>query len=99
METAGFSWELAFTTVGIIVGAASVVWVYTTLSIVGGRLTQPLQFIILGILFQVTAFIYSTVFHLLRLFPAPETDFHHALMTVGMIFFVLAAKKFADLIK
>lgn len=99
MSETGLNWELVFSLLGILVGVVSVVWVYTSLRLVGGKLSRPFQFVILGTLFQVSAFIYTAVFHQLKLYPMPGVNLHEAIMVLGMLCFVLAAKKFADLTK
>lgn len=94
-----FNWNLAFNLVGVLVGLASVIWVYTSLRVVGGKLALSLKFVLAGILFQMSAFIYTVVFNLLKLYRAPDIDYHHGLMVLGMLCFVVAAKKFADFTK
>lgn len=92
-------WNLAFNYIGLVIGAVSVVWVYASLKSIGGKLAAPMYFVILGILLQMIAFLYTVIFSLLKVYPAPKIDFHHGIMTLGMISFVVAAKKFADLAK
>lgn len=94
-----FDWNLGFNLIGILVGLVSVGWVYASLRIVGGKLALSLKFVLVGILFQMSAFTYTVVFNLLKLFPAPDIDYHHGLMVLGMLCFVAAAKKFADFTK
>ncbi|MEK7616504.1 MAG: hypothetical protein AAB414_00425 [Patescibacteria group bacterium] len=82
---------------GIGVGLTSLWVIISTSTKVGGQVGSSFNFVLLGILFQMAAIIYTIIFTRLKLLSAPALDIHHALMVIGLILFVVAAKKFSDL--
>jgi tellurite resistance protein TehA-like permease len=81
--------------IGIIIGVVSITSVLKTKKSLGGAVGKGLSVFIWGVLFMILAFLYTIVFSRLKLLGAPPIDVHHALMTIGMILFVIAAQKFA----
>lgn len=83
--------------VGVLAGVISVLVIFNTFKVIGGQVRSTFSLVLLGIIFQMLAIIYTIIFTRLKLFPAPSVDVHHALMVVGLVFFVLAARQFAKL--
>lgn len=92
-------WGLVFNYAGVFIGVLCIVWILVSLRSIGGKIAQPMYFMLFGVLLQVTAFIYTLFFSLYKIYPAPSIDFHHGIMTLGMLFFIVSAKKFSDLAK
>lgn len=97
IHTASLTPALIIDLVGIVAGLFSLVIIVNTSSKVGGQVGAAFNLVLWGILFQLSAIIYTVIFTRLKLLPAPPVDIHHALMTVGLVLFVIAAKKFSDL--
>lgn len=85
--------------IGIGVGLFAMVTVIKLNRTLGGRISKGLFFFNWGVLFQILAFVYTIIFTRLKLIGPPPIDFHHLLMAIGMILFVVAAKKFATLLQ
>ena len=95
LDPKGFA--LVIDLVGVTAGIISLFVILTTSSKIGGQVGSAFNLVLYGIIFQMSAVIYTIIFVRLKLFPAPAFDFHHGLMVAGLIFFVVAAKKFSDL--
>ena len=85
--------------VGVIIGFISIAKMLKLNSTLGGRIGGSINLVVGGVMLNVLAFLWTIVFTRLKLLQAPLLDVHHLLMTVGMILFVLAAKKFSSLIQ
>jgi len=83
--------------IGVTAGLLSVGVILSASKKIGGQVGSTFGLVLAGIFFQMAAIIYTIVFTRLKLFPAPAVDVHHALMTIGLILFVWAAKKFSEL--
>lgn len=83
--------------VGIVTGIVAIITVTNLNKILSGKLSGALKVFMWGIILMILAFIYTVVFTRLALLPKPAVDIHHLLMTIGMIFFIVSAKKFARL--
>jgi len=82
--------------VGIAVGLVSIFMMFTLKKSIGGRMGNIINLVVGGVSFNILAFGYTVTFTRLKLFSIPGgIDVHHILMTVGMILFVLAARKFS----
>jgi hypothetical protein len=90
---------LIFDIIGILIGLVSIFVVSGLKSKIGGSMGKAFNLFIAGILSMMLAFLYTIVFSRLKLLTAPHIDVHHLIMTVGLIFFMLAAMKFANLTK
>lgn len=82
---------------GVIIGIVSISMMIGLKRSLGGRIGVAVNLVVGGVTFNIFAFVWTIVFTRLKLFPAPLLDVHHLLMTVGMILFVIAAKKFSSL--
>jgi riboflavin transporter FmnP len=87
--------ELIIDFVGVIVAVVSVVMLFDLKNKLGGRVGAALNLIMIGIVFNTAALVWTIVFTRLSLFPKPSIDVHHLFMTIGMILFVFAAYKFS----
>lgn len=85
--------------IGVLAGVVSIAVIFNASKIIGGQVGSAFSLVLFGILFQMSAVIYTIIFTRLKLFPAPSIDIHHALMVIGLIFFVIAAKKFSQVSK
>lgn len=85
--------------IGVVAGLFSLGVIFIASSKVGGQVGSAFNLILWGILFQLSAIIYTIIFTRLKLLPALPVDIHHALMTIGLLLFVIAAKRFSDLAK
>lgn len=83
--------------IGVGIGVICLWVIISTSSKVGGQVGSAFNWVLLGILFQMAAIVYTIIFTRLKLFPALALDIHHGLMVIGLILFVVAAKKFSDL--
>lgn len=83
--------------VGVLAGVISIGVILSSSRTVGGQVGSAFNLVLIGILFQMSAVIYTIVFTRLKLFPAPVVDIHHGLMVIGLVFFVMAARQFAKL--
>ena len=81
--------------VGILVGIVSIGVLLKTRSSLGGIVGGGIKPLIWGVLCMILAFLWTIIFTRLKLLPAPTIDIHHALMTAGMILFVISARSFA----
>lgn len=84
---------------GIIIGLISIWYIFRIKDLLGGRLGGGISFFIWGVIFMILAFGYTVIFTRFKLFTAPGVDPHHALMTIGMVFFVIVASRFAGAIR
>lgn len=85
--------------VGLIIGTVSIYSLRASSKKLGGRVASAINLFIVGVVCMMLAFAWTLVFSRLELFPNPfPIDAHHALMTLGMILFVLAARRFSLLI-
>ena len=85
--------------IGAIIGLFSIWFIVQTKAQTGEESARGLNLFIWGVVFMVFAFLDSIVFlrlSLLTIFSKPPLDIHHILMTVGMIFFVFAARDMAQ---
>ncbi|MEK7074207.1 MAG: hypothetical protein AAB968_00410 [Patescibacteria group bacterium] len=83
--------------IGIITGIVAIITVNNLNKVLAGKLSSALKVFMWGIVFMILAFLYTVVFTRLMLLPKPAVDIHHLFMTLGMIFFIMSAKKFANL--
>ena len=93
--------------IGITFGLFSVITILSTLSKVGGQVGVAFTLTLLGVIFQMGALGYNVVIRELKLLAEPiittplgilhSHNIHEALMIVGIIFFMLAARQFAKL--
>jgi hypothetical protein len=82
---------------GIVVAVIAVIILFDLRNSIGGRVGVALVPLIWGILFNVAALGWSIVFVNLSLFPEISyfwVDPHDLLMAIGMLFFLIAARKF-----
>ncbi len=85
--------------IGIVIGIASVIQIQISARGLGGRVASALNLFTAGIIAMVLAFTWTLVFVRLKLYAAPALDAHHLLMMLGMILFVLAARRFSTLMQ
>lgn len=85
--------------IGVAVGLVSVIRMVGLNKTLGGKMGGAVNLVVGGVALNILAFLWTIVFTRLKILPAPPLDVHHLLMTVGMILFVLAARKFSALIK
>ncbi len=88
--------ELIFDFIGVLVAVVSIFMLYDLKNKIGGSVAAALSFIMLGVLFNTAALVWTIIFTRLALLPKPAIDVHHLFMTLGMAFFVFAAIKFAN---
>lgn len=88
---------IIFDIIGIIIGIISIITIRKTSKMLGGRVAGALSLFTWGVVAMVLAFAWTLFFSRLQLWTAP-LDVHHILMTIGMILFVLAARRFSSLI-
>lgn len=81
--------------IGVMIGIISITTMFGLKKNLGGRIGATLNLVMGGVLFNILAFGWTIVFTRLKLFIPPSIDVHHFLMTIGMILFVLAARKFS----
>lgn len=97
MEQSIISPELLVEITGILVAIISAMIFFDLKNSIGGRVGVALKPVIWGVFFNAAALGWVIFFTRLNLFPnAPKLwlDPHSLLMAVGMIFFLLAARKF-----
>lgn len=84
--------------IDVIIGFISIYIMFSLRAKLGGRVGGILNVVIWGVLFNTLALLWSFVFDL-GLLPSfiPDIDLHHLFMTIGMILFVVATKKFFSL--
>lgn len=99
MFTPIFTTILAIDVIGIAVGLVSISMMFNLKKSLGGKIGGALNLVIWGVSANILAFGWTIVFTRLKLYPAPAIDVHHLLMTIGMILFVLAARKLSTLIQ
>lgn len=90
------TWVLMIDFIGVTAGLICLWVIVSASSKVGGQVGSAFNLVLGGILFQMAAIIYTIIFTRLKLFSAPPVDIHHALMVIGLILFVISAKKFSD---
>ena len=95
MEIFNIKVELIIDFIGILTAVVSIIMLFGLKNSIRGRVGTALNYVLIGILFQTTAFVWTIVFVRLGIFPKPLVDVHHLLMTFGMISFVFAAHKFS----
>lgn len=81
--------------VDLLVAIVSLIMLYGLKNSIQGRVGIAINFIILGILFQAVALVWTIVFVNLGIYPNAPSEPHHLFMTLGMISFVFAAHKFS----
>lgn len=90
--------------IGIAIGVGAVVLGLNLKKTIGGRVGEGLTYFMWGVVWMVLAFVY-TLFNarfntvLKGQLNLGGVDIHHALMTLGMIFFIVSARKFTRLAK
>lgn len=84
---------------GVAVGLISVVKMLKLHRTLGGKIGGAVHLVVGGVILNMLAFLWTIIFTRLKLFPMPPLDVHHLLMTVGMVLFVFAARKFSTLIQ
>ncbi len=89
--------ELIIDFIGVLVAIVSIFMLFELKNKIGGSLGSALTFIMTGVLFNTAALVWTIIFTRLALLPKPAIDVHHLFMTLGMVFFVFAAIKFANL--
>lgn len=92
-------WVLLIDFIGVAAGLICLWIIASASSKIGGQVGSAFNLVLGGIIFQMAAIVYTIIFTRLKLFPAPPVDIHHALMVIGLILFVISAKKFSDLTK
>lgn len=87
--------------VGILIGLFSIYLIMVRGKLIGGNVKEALNLVVWGIIFNIIALLVTLLASRLKIItlPAEVIDLHHALMTVGMVFFIVSAKKFSDLFK
>lgn len=87
--------------VGIVVGLFFIYLIILKGRLIGGGVKEALNFTIWGVIFNITALSLTLLTDRLKIIalPVEMVDIHHLLMTVGMIFFLVSAKRFTDLFK
>ena len=85
--------------IGVAVGFISVAKMLKLNRTLGGRIGNAVNLVVGGVALNVLAFLWTIIFIRLKLFTPPALDIHHLLMTIGMILFVFAARKFSVLIQ
>lgn len=85
--------------IGVVIGSVSIVKMLRINRTLGGRIGGTINLVVGGVILNVLAFFWTIIFIRLKLLPAPQLDVHHLLMTIGMVLFVFAAKKFSTLIQ
>mgnify|MGYP001579675146 CR=1 FL=1 len=85
---------LTIDVIGVLVGIVAIFVILSARQQIGGDVGKGLTIFIWGILSMILAFIYTIVFTRLKLVAAPPVDIHHALMTVGMLLFIVSAMRF-----
>lgn len=95
MDTKLFT--LAIDIIGVATAILSLIIIINASRKIGGQIGSSFNLILWGILLQMSAIIYTIIFTRLKILPAPPIDIHHGLMVIGLVFFVVAAKKFSDL--
>lgn len=95
---------LIIDSVGVLAGIFAVIIVGKSLSRVGGQVGSAFSLILLGVISQIAALLESLLVADLKVLPElnlggiiQSHQIHDILMVIGMIFFVLGAKKFSDL--
>lgn len=84
--------------IGVAIGLVSIGVMVGSLGTVGGLVAKWVTLVLAGITLQVLALLWTTIVERLNLVEAP-IDVHHLLMTIGMIFFVIAALKMLKIAK
>ncbi|MEK7499396.1 MAG: hypothetical protein AAB649_02205 [Patescibacteria group bacterium] len=64
----------------------------------GGKLSAAIRFFNFGMAANVLAVVWSTFWGHLYMIAGVSFDFHHLLMSVGMIFFILSTNKLSGLV-
>ena len=90
---------LSIDIIGVLVGIISIVTIVNVKRQLGGVVGSGISIFVLGVLSMMLAFLWTIIFTRLKLFTPPAIDIHHALMTVGMILFVISATKFSKTLK
>jgi len=83
--------------IGIAIGLIAILTVNNLNKVLAGKLSGALKVFVGGIVCMIFAFVYTVIFTRLKLISAPPVDIHHLLMTFGMLFFIVSAKKFAQM--
>jgi len=85
--------------IGMLVGIVSILIILNLSKKISGDVGKALNLIAFGITFMLLALLETIIFGRLIILQAlkPSVDVHHLFMTVGMVFFVVAAKQFAKL--
>ncbi len=89
--------ELIIDFIGVLVAVVSILMLFELKNKIGGNVGSALNFIMIGVLFNTGALVWTIIFTRLALFPKPAIDIHHLFMTIGTGFFVFAAIKFSRL--
>ena len=87
--------SIAFDYIGAISGIVLMIMMIKTLKSFTTSLRQNYDFmLVIGIFFQVLAFVYTLIFIRFKLYPMPTgIDIHHLLMIIGFLFFGIATYK------
>jgi len=85
--------------IGITVGLYSIYAIQKSKrGALGGKVGSALGLFIWGVLFMIAAFGITILISRLHIISPFPLDVHHLLMTIGMIFFVISARKFTGMI-
>ena len=91
---------VAIDILGVITGLVSIFIIHSSTRGVGGIIGNSLRIFIWGIVAMTLAVVYTLVFTRFKIYPVPgNVDIHHLLMFIGLVLFVISAKKIAALNK
>lgn len=95
VTTGGVSMEFVLNFLGILGAVVSMIMLFGTKSQLGVRVEEGLNLIIFGIFFNAVALVWDTIMMYTKGMPTYIEDIHPVFIIIGMIFFVVAARKFS----
>jgi len=84
---------------GVIIGIVSVILIYSTARKIGGRVQQGLLYMVWGLVAMVLSFGSSLYFIFKGVMDMNSMAIHSFIMVIGMILFIISARKFSGLLR
>lgn len=84
---------------GVLIGIISVFLIYATARKIGGRVQQGLLYMVWGLVAMVVSFASSLYFVFKNVMDMNSMAIHSSIMVVGVILFIISARKFSGLLK
>ena len=98
-EASSHALQLSISVAAVLFGVVAMVVIVRINRELGGRVRQALRFVVLGILCNVLAILWSLFWGHGQIVGNTYVDIHQNLMTVGMICFIISTIRFSKLMQ